>query len=123
MDKQKSDKFKTYGSEFAEVLIYCRDQIGASNWDDFKWELKKRTGIIIKPGTWQHIAPVFHKKFSPSGEVLWTLELAGIFKFPNGEPVTASKLLAVYYGKCDTNGNPIEGIEDAEVSNPLSVQD
>lgn len=113
---KKADKMKVYGDEFAKAVTHCRDQLGVTNWNEFKFELKRRTGIIIKPGTWQHVAPVFHKKHPPSGEILWVLESANIFKFSNGEAVTASKLLGIYYGVYDANGNPIPQLPQSATS-------
>lgn len=98
---------QVYPQEFAAALEFLRGSLGVTNWPDFEYKIQELTGIKIKRGTWQHMAPNYKRNNWPNSECLYILEAANLFRFQNGEPVTAGKMLAIYNGDRDRFGNPI----------------
>lgn len=97
---------QTFPDEFALTISHLRDSLGVSNWPDFKNKMFDLCGVEIKVGSWQHLAPKYKRQHPPNGEILWILESCKLFRFLNGEPVTAGKLLGIYFGAYDYKGNP-----------------
>lgn len=105
-DKMQGNQ-QVYPQEFAAALELLRESLGVTNWPDFGHKMQELTGIRIKVGTWQHMAPNYKRNNWPNSECLYILEASGVFRFRNGEAVTAGKLLAIYHGDRDRFGNPI----------------
>lgn len=102
-----NDKNQVCPQEFGAALVLLRDSLGVTNWPDFKNALLARTGIEIQVGTWQHLGPNYRREGWPNSQVCFILEVAGIFRFHNGEPVTSGKMLEIYAGLRDRLGNSI----------------
>lgn len=107
MTDKNDSKQQVHPQEFAAALVLLRDSLGVTNWHDFGHALKERAGIEIQVGTWQHLGPNYRRGGWPNSQVCFILELAGIFRFQNGEPVTSGKMLEIYAGLRDRFGNSI----------------
>lgn len=80
----------------ADVLLYCRKQVGAENWEQFS-EVALQRGWELPASMLKKMSPGPQYATAPNPGVLFVLE-AMDFKFPNGEKITAFSLVQVLLG-------------------------
>jgi hypothetical protein len=106
------DRDKTCPQAISAVLLHIRSQLGATNWDDFCDRLLELRNVKLTAGTFMRYAPTYTRGYAPAPEVLFGLQAANLFVFPNGERVTASALSEVYWCRRSANGDLVITLEE-----------
>lgn len=98
-------KLTDYPEALAKLFLDLKAQLGATSWVDFRDTFKEKTGLLISYPTLQAMAPRYRHATAPPVELCYMLGKSGLFKFPNGEPVTFTSFYEVYFGDRNADGN------------------
>jgi hypothetical protein len=99
-----STKLTGYSEALSALFLDLKAQLGAASWVDFYFKFKDQTGLLGGYTTLQSMAPRYRKATAPPVELCYMLGKSGLFKFPNGEPVTFASFYEVYFGDRHADG-------------------
>jgi hypothetical protein len=101
---QQNSKLLTHPEALSALFLDLKAQLGAASWVDFHCTFKEKTGLSLSYTTLQSMAPRYRKANAPPVELCYMLGKSGLFKFPNGEPVTFASFYEVYFGDRHADG-------------------